>query len=67
MMGGKFGNKGAVLIRMFIDDSSVVFISCHLQSGGKAVNERFSNIVDIHTKAFGGESKKNFKIDLCDY
>lgn len=30
LIGGKLGNKGAVLIRMYIDDTSFLFINCHL-------------------------------------
>lgn len=32
-VGGNFGNKGAVLIRLNIDNSSLCFINCHLESG----------------------------------
>lgn len=33
LIGGKLGNKGAALIRMCVDDTSFLFINCHLQSG----------------------------------
>ena len=32
-MGGNAGNKGAVVLRLSIDDTSLMFINCHLQSG----------------------------------
>lgn len=37
-MGGRYGNKGAILSRFVIDDSSLCFINCHLVSisGGAA-------------------------------
>ena len=30
---GKMGNKGATLIRFFLEDTSFCFINCHLDSG----------------------------------
>ncbi len=35
LIGGKLGNKGAVLVRLCIDDSSFLIINCHLESGEK--------------------------------
>lgn len=29
-MGGRYGNKGAILARFVIDDSSICFLNCHL-------------------------------------
>ena len=31
--GGNSGNKGAVTLRFNFDDSSLVFLNCHLSSG----------------------------------
>ena len=30
---GRVGNKGALVVRFFIDDSSLCFINCHLAAG----------------------------------
>ncbi|KAK3679811.1 hypothetical protein LTR78_000187 [Recurvomyces mirabilis] len=32
-MGGRYGNKGALILRMVLDDSSLCFINCHLAAG----------------------------------
>jgi endonuclease/exonuclease/phosphatase family metal-dependent hydrolase len=32
-MGGSLGNKGAILIRMVVDDSSICLVNCHLAAG----------------------------------
>ena len=56
----KLGNKGAVIIKMEIKNSSVCFINCHLNSGNKSTKERISNINNIHENAF----KKNKKVFL---
>lgn len=32
-MGGHHGNKGALIVRMILDDSSLCFINCHLAAG----------------------------------
>ena len=49
---GKLGNKGAVLIKISVDDTSLCFINCHLQAGSKNNKERAENINTIHLKAF---------------
>lgn len=66
----KLGNKGAIIIRFRIDDSSLCFINCHLEAGHKKNNERINNINDIHWKAFQSEGvgkKKEEKIENMDY
>lgn len=51
----KLGNKGATVLRIKIDNTSLCFINCHLEAGNKKINERLENINDIHTKAFQQE------------
>lgn len=51
-VGGNFGNKGGVLVRLNIDNSSLCFINCHLESGQKLNKARINNINDIHNLAF---------------
>jgi phosphatidylinositol-bisphosphatase len=36
-LGGKLGNKGAVVIKMFVDDSSFIFQCVHLAAGQNKV------------------------------
>ncbi|GAA6044924.1 hypothetical protein NBRC10513_004754 [Rhodotorula toruloides] len=46
-MGGRYGNKGAILSRFVIDDSSVCFINCHLAAGQTHQRQRDRDLVDI--------------------
>ena len=34
-VGGSAGNKGAVIVRFNLDDTSVMLMNCHLMSGKK--------------------------------
>lgn len=66
----KLGNKGAVMIRLRLDDTSLCFVNCHLEAGHKKMAERINNINDIHWKAFQSEGvgkKKEEKIENADY
>ena len=48
-LGGSAGNKGSVVVRFKLDDTSVMFMNCHLMSGkGKGVKrtEEISMILD---------------------
>ncbi len=51
-LGGNSGNKGATLIKLFVDDSSFCFINCHIEAGNKSNNTRLLNLIDIHQRAF---------------
>ncbi|KAI5479621.1 hypothetical protein MNV49_003131 [Pseudohyphozyma bogoriensis] len=46
-MGGRYGNKGAILARFVIDDSSLCFINCHLAAGQSHRRQRDQDLVDI--------------------
>ncbi|KIW07424.1 uncharacterized protein PV09_02265 [Verruconis gallopava] len=46
-MKGRYGNKGALLVRFLIDDSSVCFINCHLAAGQKQTHHRNNDIAAI--------------------
>jgi len=66
----KLGNKGAIIIRFRLDDTSLCFVNCHLVAGHKKMDERVNNINDIHWKAFQKEGvgkKKEEKIENVDY
>lgn len=32
-MGGRYGNKGALVVRLVLDDSSICLVNCHLAAG----------------------------------
>jgi hypothetical protein len=40
---GQIGNKGAVVIKMYIDDSLFCFSNAHFEHGAKALNSRVLN------------------------
>jgi len=46
-MGGLHGNKGAIVVRFMIDDTSMCFINCHLAAGQSAANQRHNDIAAI--------------------
>ncbi|KAI0333433.1 DNase I-like protein [Cubamyces sp. BRFM 1775] len=39
-MGGRYGNKGGIIARFVVDDTSVCFINCHLAAGQHHVRQR---------------------------
>ena len=54
---GQSGNKGAVAIRFNYNDSSIVFINCHLTSGQNKVPERLEDLRDIYRKVYDYSAK----------
>ncbi|OCK97163.1 DNase I-like protein [Cenococcum geophilum 1.58] len=46
-MGGLHGNKGALIVRFIIDDSSLCFINCHLAAGQTQTVHRNNDIAAI--------------------
>lgn len=51
-MGGQFGNKGAVVMRLKIFETSLCFICVHLTAGFSKSKERLDDFIQIHKKAF---------------
>ncbi|KAI6012385.1 Endonuclease/exonuclease/phosphatase [Pisolithus marmoratus] len=43
-MGGRYGNKGAIVARLVVDDSSICFINCHLAAGQGHVRQRNADV-----------------------
>lgn len=43
-MGGRYGNKGGIVARFIIDDTSVCFINCHLAAGQHHVRQRNADV-----------------------
>ncbi|CAD8204811.1 unnamed protein product [Paramecium octaurelia] len=67
---GQIANKGAVVIKMLIDDTLICFINCHLEHGQKSLSTRLQSLKDIHQNIFnqiGIGKKKEEKIEQCDY
>jgi hypothetical protein len=78
-MGGRYGNKGALLCRLVIDDTSLCFINCHLAAGQRAKLDRDRDLADIiETQAFsnlstsspgaynlGGDGTAVFDHEIC--
>ncbi|KAH8888715.1 DNase I-like protein [Thozetella sp. PMI_491] len=46
-MGGYHGNKGAIIVRFMVDDSSLCFINCHLAAGQSQANNRHNDVAAI--------------------
>lgn len=46
-MGGLHGNKGALVLRMVLDDSSICFVNCHLAAGQTQTIHRNNDIAAI--------------------
>lgn len=64
-VGGNFGNKGGVVLKLRVDDSSFAFINCHLEAAQGKNSTRLLNLIDIHEKAFqeGGVGKKKVRFE----
>lgn len=43
-MGGRYGNKGGIIARFVIDDTSLCFINCHLAAGQSHVRQRNADV-----------------------
>ncbi|KAF7291844.1 IPPc domain-containing protein [Mycena chlorophos] len=43
-MGGRYGNKGAIITRLVIEDSSLCFINCHLAAGQHKTRARNADV-----------------------
>ncbi|KAG8947913.1 hypothetical protein FRC03_000891 [Tulasnella sp. 419] len=46
-MGGRYGNKGAIVARFVIDDSSLCFINCHLAAGQHHKHSRNQDVAAV--------------------
>jgi phosphatidylinositol-bisphosphatase len=63
---GKLGNKGSVLIRFNLFDTSFCIWNCHLASGNGQVSSRCSQLEDIEQRGFQNEAvgrAKSFTVD----
>ncbi|MBE7180057.1 MAG: hypothetical protein INR71_02420 [Terriglobus roseus] len=46
-MGGHYGNKGALIVRLALDDSSLCLVNCHLAAGQAHTSQRNNDIAAI--------------------
>ncbi|KIJ38779.1 hypothetical protein M422DRAFT_176321 [Sphaerobolus stellatus SS14] len=46
-LGGRYGNKGAIVARFVFDDTSLCFINCHLAAGQSHTRQRNQDIAAI--------------------
>src|SRR5690606_21112720 len=46
-LGGLHGNKGALITRFLIDDSSLCFVNCHLAAGQSHTSSRNNDVAGI--------------------
>ena len=46
-IGGLYGNKGAIILRMVVDDSSLCLVNCHLAAGQTSTNHRNNDVAAI--------------------
>ncbi len=51
-LGGSSGNKGAVIVRFNLDDTSILLMNCHLMSGKNKGKQRTDEINFIFDNAF---------------
>jgi len=56
-LGGSSGNKGAVIVRFNLDDTSVMLMNCHLMSGKNKGTQRTDELNFIFDNAFKNESR----------
>ncbi|KAF4589614.1 Inositol polyphosphate-related phosphatase [Ophiocordyceps camponoti-floridani] len=63
-MGGLHGNKGAVVVRFQVDDTSLCFINCHLAAGQSQSSSRHNDVAAIlDTTLFPAERDAEARID----
>lgn len=64
-LGGLHGNKGALVLRFLIDDSSLCFINCHLAAGQSHTSHRNNDIAAIlEASALPAESNLDARADI---
>ncbi|KDB24901.1 hypothetical protein H109_03264 [Trichophyton interdigitale MR816] len=63
-MGGLHGNKGALILRFLLDDSSLCFVNCHLAAGQSQTAHRNNDIAAImESEALPREPSLSARID----
>lgn len=63
-LGGLHGNKGSIMVRFMLDDSSLCFTNCHLAAGQSQTVSRNNDITAILDSAvLPSESDRDVQID----
>ncbi|KAK4657307.1 hypothetical protein QC762_211840 [Podospora pseudocomata] len=63
-MGGLHGNKGAIVVRFMVDDTSLCFVNCHLAAGQSGANQRHNDIAAIlEASLLPGERDASVRFD----
>ncbi|ODM21246.1 hypothetical protein SI65_04299 [Aspergillus cristatus] len=63
-MGGLHGNKGALILRFVLDDSSLCFVNCHLAAGQTQTAHRNNDIAAIlEAECLASESSLTARAD----
>ncbi|PQE22826.1 Endonuclease exonuclease phosphatase protein [Rutstroemia sp. NJR-2017a BBW] len=63
-MGGLHGNKGALILRFVLDDTSMCFINCHLAAGQTQTKDRNTDITMIlESQSLPAERDHSVRID----
>ncbi len=63
-MGGLHGNKGAIIVRFMVDDTSLCFVNCHLAAGQSQANSRHNDVAAIlDASALPSERDPQVRID----
>ncbi|KAI9374635.1 Endonuclease/exonuclease/phosphatase [Aspergillus egyptiacus] len=63
-MGGLHGNKGALVFRFVLDDSSLCFVNCHLAAGQTQTTNRNNDIAAIlETESLPVETSLTSRLD----
>ncbi len=63
-LGGSAGNKGAVIVRFKLDDTSILLMNCHLMSGKNKGSKRTDELNFIFDNAFKNDAKNRVS-KLC--
>ncbi|TGO31940.1 hypothetical protein BHYA_0378g00040 [Botrytis hyacinthi] len=63
-MGGLHGNKGALILRFMLDDTSMCFINCHLAAGQTQTKDRNTDIsMILESQVLPAERDHSVRID----
>lgn len=63
-MGGLHGNKGTIVVRFMVDDTSLCFFNCHLAAGQSQVQSRNNDIAAIlETPILPVENNPSVRLD----
>ena len=65
-LGGSSGNKGSVIVRFKVDDTSILLMNCHLMSGKNKGSKRTDELNFIFDNAFKNDAKNRVSFRETD-